>query len=95
MSTSLRAADREPWSTVRARGFVRFLWSKTLPTGLGFAAGNALMPFVRAGRRFDWKESALWFGWGLFCGCFWAVITWWTRERAFRNSASGRDGAAA
>jgi len=42
----------------------------------------------------DWKDTALWFGWGLVCGFFWATVTWWNRERAFRNASGGRSGAA-
>jgi hypothetical protein len=95
MSRFLGAKDRDAWARERSRGLARFLWSKAWPAGIGFAVGNALMPLIRADRHFDWQESALWFGWGLVGGSFWAAVTWWNRERAFRHSAEGRGGAAA
>jgi len=94
MNRFLRSTDLDAWSRERALGFGRFVWTKSWPTGVGFATGNVLIPWLGAGRHFDWKDTALWFGWGLVCGFFWATVTWWNRERAFRNASGGRSGAA-
>ena len=95
MNRFLRSGDVESWSKERAQGFLRFGWMKAWPAGVGFAIAHSLMPLWRTDRQLDLRESALWFGWGIVCGFFWAVVTWWNRERAFRNASGGSSGAAA